>query len=134
MTSNVGSEFAGDTEKVLLLLHKTFRPEFLNRIDQTILFQQITKKMMVEIVEKELTIVAKRLAEQSITLQFTDSLKKYLAESGYDKAYGARPLKRIIQDTVLDELALQIIEKRLSAGSRVTVDYKDGKVRFILPN
>ena len=143
MTSNIASdlisEYSGKSEdalreKVTDVLRKTFRPEFLNRIDQTVIYHRLTVKLMEGIVEKELLQLTNRVSEQGIKIDFSAALKKHLADIGYDERYGARPLKRAIQDTVLDELALQIIEKKVGPGSHVMADYKDGKVRLNLPN
>lgn len=143
MTSNIASdlisEFSGKSEgalqeKVTDVLRKTFRPEFLNRIDQTVIYHRLTPKLMEGIVEKELAALTKRVIEQDIKIDFSSALKKHLATIGFDERYGARPLKRAIQDTVLDELALQIIEKKVGPGSHVMADVVNGKVKFSLPN
>lgn len=143
MTSNIASDvisgFSGKSEDALKdrvtdILRKTFRPEFLNRIDQTVIYHRLTPKLMDAIVEKELAAVALRLAKQGVRLTFTDALKAHLAKAGFDEIYGARPLKRVIQDTILDELALEIIEKRVGPGSHIVADIRDGHVRFRLPN
>lgn len=143
MTSNIASSliaaYTGSSDEALSArvteeLRKTFRPEFLNRIDQTVIYHRLTPKIMERIVDKELARVAARLAAQDIRIDFSAALKHYLAEAGFDEAYGARPLKRIIQDTILDELALTILEKKIGAGSHVLAEYKDGKIRFTLPN
>jgi ATP-dependent Clp protease ATP-binding subunit ClpB len=143
MTSNIASDVIGDysgkseealRDKVSDILRKSFRPEFLNRIDQTVIYHRLSPTLMENIVDKELAGVAVRLDKQQIKLDFTPALRKYLATAGFDPVYGARPLKRVIQDSVLDELALQIIEKKIGAGSHVTADFRDGKVAFRLPN
>lgn len=143
MTSNIASSliaaYSGTSEEALAAnvteeLKKTFRPEFLNRIDQTVIYHRLTPKLMEGIVEKELSRVALRLATKNIRISVSPALKSYLAEAGFDEAYGARPLKRVIQDKILDELALVIIEKKIGPESHVLVDYKDGKIRFTLPN
>lgn len=115
-------------------LRTLFRPEFLNRIDQVITYKRLTPALMEKIVDKELASVSRRLEMQHIKLDFSKAIREHLSKTGYDPDYGARPLKRAIQDTVLDELALQIIEKKIGAGSHVTADWKDGRVRFTLPN
>jgi ATP-dependent Clp protease ATP-binding subunit ClpB len=143
MTSNLASDvirsYAGKQYKemegkVLEIVYKAFRPEFLNRLDQITIFHSLTDKELEKIVDLQLALVEERLKKQHIHLQFTTALKKYLSEAGYDPAFGARPLKRAIQDLVLDELSLQIIEKKIISGSSVRVDYKDGKVVFMQPN
>lgn len=143
MTSNLGSDviqsFSGkNSEKmereVMDILTKSFRPEFLNRLDQTIIFHALSKDLIEQIVDLQLSRVSKRLLAQNISATFTSELKTYIAEIGYDPVYGVRPLKRAIQDTVLDELSLQIIEKKVLQGVTLKVDYKDKKVFFVLPN
>lgn len=116
------------------LVDKVFRPEFINRLDQKIIYKPLTPNMMEHIVEKELAQAIARLVAQNIKLDFSPSVRKHLAEAGYDPVYGARPLKRVIQDEIMDELALRIIEKKLVSGSHITVDFKDGKAKFTLPN
>ncbi len=143
MTSNLGSDLISETSgkseedmrrKVLEVVNRAFRPEFLNRLDQLIIFHRLTPALMEKIVDKELEIVKQRLETQNIRLDFTPAVRKHLREAGYDPVYGARPLKRVIQDTILDELALQMIEKKVLPGSHMTVDFKDARVKFALPN
>jgi ATP-dependent Clp protease ATP-binding subunit ClpB len=116
------------------LVDKVFRPEFINRLDQKIVFKTLTPALMEKIVDKELAQATARLVSQNMKLDFTPALRKHLAQAGYDPVYGARPLKRVIADEIMDELALRIIEKKLTSGSHITVDFKDGNVRFTLPN
>jgi ATP-dependent Clp protease ATP-binding subunit ClpB len=116
--------------QILELLRDHFRPEFLNRIDESIVFQALSKKDLTKIVELQLASVAERLAQKRITLSFTTKAKELIAEKGYDPAYGARPLKRAIQDLVLDELALKIVEGVYSDGDSITVDAKAEKIIF----
>lgn len=139
MTSNLGSDiiqsYVGEKTqemegKVLEIVYKSFRPEFLNRLDQMIVYHALTKEMINEIVNLQLSLVKERLAAQRIHISFTDDLKVYLGEIGYDPTFGARPLKRAIQDTVLDELALEILEKKITPEAQVKVDVKDGRVVF----
>lgn len=143
LTSNLGSEVIQEMAgkpyeemqlKVMDIVRKSFRPEFLNRLDQIIIYHSLTPTLMEKIVDKELDQVARRLEMQGIKLEFTKAIKKQLAEVGIDQVYGARPLKRAIQDMILDELALRIIEKKFGSGQKVTVDYKDKKLHFSLPN
>lgn len=143
MTSNLGSDiiqsYAGEKTKemegkVLEIVYKLFKPEFLNRLDQMIMYHSLTKEHIYHIVDLQLNVVKQRLSTQRIQLTFTDDVKKYLASIGYDPLFGARPLKRAIQDTVLDELALQILEKKVSPDAQVKVDVKNGKVIFTQAN
>jgi ATP-dependent Clp protease ATP-binding subunit ClpA len=116
--------------QILELLRDHFRPEFLNRVDETIVFQALSKEDLTKIIDLQLQIVSERLATKRITLTFTAKAKELIAEKGYDPAYGARPLKRAIQDLVLDELALKIVEGAYGEGDAVTVDAKAGKITF----
>jgi len=144
MTSNVGSQyiaqmrpigFLGDKEseqnkdlkeKVMSALKENFRPEFLNRIDEIIIFNHLGKTEIKKIVELELQKVAERLSQKGISIKVTDRAKELLAERGFDPNLGARPLRRVIQKLVLDPLALKIVRGETREGDRVVVD-SDGK-------
>ncbi len=148
MTSNVGSDiiykmqevgFKGEKnkeriseeqmrEKVMEALRERFKPEFLNRLDEIVIFHPISKTMLEKIIDLQLERVKERLIKKGIVLTVTDKLKKYLAKKGYDPVYGARPLKRVIQNEILDELALQIIEGKIKEGDTAVVDIKKNKV------
>lgn len=132
MTSNLGSDIisAGKDVQTQLwaLLKTTFRPEFLNRVDQIIVFDPLSKKQIEQIVDLQIAKVQDRLAKQNLKLEVTSAAKKLLAKLGYDPAFGARPLKRAIQDQVLDELALRIIEGQIKDGATITVDSKQDKI------
>ncbi len=137
MTSNLGSDIikqargnldAKTKEQVFEIVNSYFKPEFINRIDEQIIFHALTQQDLERIVELQLKRVADRLAEKEIQIEFTDKLKKYLAAKGYSPEYGARPLKRLIQNEVLDEMALYIIEGKVKAGDKVKVDYVNNKV------
>lgn len=138
MTSNIGSQWikdlAGNEEEmrrlVLEALNAHFRPEFLNRIDEIIIFHTLSQEDLVDIVEIQLRHLAERLAEQKIGLELTDRAKRHLAEEGYDPVYGARPLKRVIQRQLADPLAREVLEGRLSEGDEVIVDLEGGKLVF----
>jgi len=139
MTSNIGSqiirELAG-TEKdkmvggVMEMLRATFRPEFLNRIDETIIFNSLGKEEIKKIVDIQIDLLSERLQDRKITLHLTDGVREFLAETGFDPVYGARPLKRAIQRYIEDELALQILSGDVEDGTDVTVDVESGKVVF----
>lgn len=118
MTSNVKSD----------QLDVTFRPEFLNRLDDIITFDALTPEMLSKIVTLQLNEVSKRLVNKDIEIKVSDQAKAYLAKKGFDKAFGARPLKRLIQNTILDQLALQLIENKIKPNSSVNVDVADGKI------
>ena len=149
MTSNIGSdiiyrsglgfresqekEAMGEEEmqnKVLSTLRENFKPEFLNRLDEIIIFHPISRQMLKKIIELQLHQVQKRLDEKNIKLKLTKAAKDYLSQKGFDPAYGARPLKRVIQSEIMDELALRIIEGKIKNGDRVTVDGESGKIVF----
>lgn len=108
------------------LLAKHFKPEFLNRIDAVVVFKSLTPEMLSQIVDIQLASVSKRLESQGIIINFSDKVRKYLAQKGYDAAYGARPLKRLINDEILDELALQILENKVERGEKIKVDIDKG--------
>lgn len=136
MTSNLGSSLIRETagkggdvkEEMDRLLAQTFKPEFLNRIDATVIYKPLSESVMDKIVEIQLDGVRTQLAEQEITFSVTDSAKKYLAEKGYDPVFGARPLRRLINDEILDEIAFRIIENKVKAGDKIEVDAKSGKL------
>jgi ATP-dependent Clp protease ATP-binding subunit ClpB len=121
MTSNVRSVDA---------LRDVFRPEFLNRIDEVIEFQPLSKEQIAEIVELQLGRLHERLAERRIELELTDAAKEALADAGWDPAYGARPLKRAIQRLLENPLALRLLEGDFADGDTIRVDAEDGEIRF----
>jgi ATP-dependent Clp protease ATP-binding subunit ClpB len=121
MTSNVRSTAA---------LRDVFRPEFLNRIDEVIEFQPLSKEQIAEIVELQLVRLRERLAERRIELELSDAAKETIADAGWDPAYGARPLKRAIQRLVENPLALRLLEGDFADGDTIRVDADDGEVRF----
>jgi ATP-dependent Clp protease ATP-binding subunit ClpB len=131
MTSNVGStaiyDLAGkDREKVrreaMAALRAAFRPEFINRIDEIVIFDPLGKEQLEKIVGMLLKSVEKLLAERQITLELTPAAEELILREGYDPAYGARPLRRTIQRMIQDPLALQILEGKVLPGERVRVD------------
>jgi ATP-dependent Clp protease ATP-binding subunit ClpB len=121
MTSNVRTADA---------LRDVFRPEFLNRIDEVIEFEPLSKEQITEIVELQLGRLRDRLAERRIALELTDAAKEALAEAGWDPAYGARPLKRAIQRLVENPLALRLLEGDFADGDAIRVDAEGGEIRF----
>ncbi len=152
MTSNIGSEaitqtapalgFAESRETKALSeekmrsiveerLRATFKPEFLNRIDDTVIFHPLSQKVLLSIVDLQLNRVTQRLSTQGIRLHFTDKLKKWLVQKGYDPLYGARPLKRLIQTAVLDPLALDMLGGKVAKDEAIEVTEKNGKVVFV---
>jgi ATP-dependent Clp protease ATP-binding subunit ClpB len=136
MTSNLGSTIftegegsaAEKEEFVLDALRREFRPEFVNRIDDVVVFHPLEKEDIRKIVDIQVKHVAKRLAEKRITIELTDAVRDLLAERGFDPVYGARPLKRAVQRLVLDRLAMEVLEGRLPDGAQVTLDAHDGEI------
>ena len=129
MTSNVGSTHILDTEdpkeaerRATSALRETFRPEFLNRIDSTILFKRLDSSCIREIVDIQLHNLTPLLSQQGLTLEVTDPAKDFLAGTGYDPAFGARPLRRAIQEHLLEPLSEKIISGVVSSGQTVFVD------------
>ncbi len=111
-------------------LHDHFRPEFLNRIDEVVVFEPLTRDQLAEIVELQLARLRARLAERGLGLELTDPAKEHLAEAGWDPTYGARPLKRALQRLVENPLALKLLEGEFAEGDAVRVDAKDGELVF----
>lgn len=109
-------------EKIDKILRDHFKLEFLNRIDETVIFKSLPKNVLSEIVELEISKVEKRLQNKNITLKILNKVKAMLTDKGYDPTFGARPLKRIIQNIILDEIALEIIEGKIKDGDKVTID------------
>lgn len=153
MTSNIGSEIIyrmrevgfkrerGEEgiikeedmrEKVMAALRENFRPEFINRVDEIIIFHPLDKKVLETIVDLQLQRVEKNLLEKEISVEITAEAKNYLTQKGFDPAFGARPLKRVIQNEILDELALEIIEGKIGKGKKVKIDVKGGKIVFFI--
>jgi ATP-dependent Clp protease ATP-binding subunit ClpB len=111
-------------------LRERFRPEFLNRIDEIVVFEALTREELAEIVDLQLERLRARLAERGLSLELTPAAKEHLAEAGWDPAYGARPLKRAIQRLVENPLALQLLEGGFTEGDTVLVDLRDGELAF----
>ncbi len=131
MTSNLGSHIIMEhgqkdpeemRRQVDELLHRQFRPEFLNRVDEIITFQGLTQKDLLQIVDIQVARMATRLKERKLSVQLTEEAKLFLVETGYDPSYGARPLKRAIQRSIENPLALEILEGRFSEGDTVRID------------
>ena len=137
MTSNIGSDsilnITDDQamrERVTFALREHFRPEFLNRIDEMVFFHRLESEHIRQIAEIQLGNVRQLLAKRNISIEMTDAAMDLLIEEGYDPAYGARPLKRVIQQRVIDPLALQIIQNEVRDGDLLLVDAKDDKLTF----
>ena len=147
MTSNVGASkitnnqsalgFGDNTDENLNIeelvmedLKKTFKPEFLNRIDEIIVFNRLEKDDIKEIAKRMLKTLTKRLAEMDIKLSFTDEAISAIADAGFDNVYGARPLRRAIQQKIEDPLSELMLEKEVASGGSYVADFKDGKFTF----
>ena len=113
-------------------VNKTFRPEFLNRIDQILIFEELKEKQLEKIVEIQIEKLLERLKEQNIILTVTEKAKKYLAKKGFDPAFGARPLKRLIQDEVLDQVAMIMLDLEEDSPEAILVDENKGKLEVKL--
>jgi ATP-dependent Clp protease ATP-binding subunit ClpB len=135
MTSNVGSQWiqklAGSDRdeletRVTEALRDSFKPEFLNRIDEIIIFQNLTADEIVKIVDIQMRRLGQRLADKILS----DSAKALIAEKGYDPVYGARPLKRVIQQYIENPLSLEILEGKISDGSRISAEAEGDRIVF----
>lgn len=115
-------------ESVMKLLRENFKPEFLNRVDEIIIFHPLNQEVLEKIVNLQLAMVAQRISEKNIRINISNEVKKYLARKGYDPVYGARPLKRVIQNELLDELALEIIEGKIKNGDLVKIRLEQNKI------
>jgi ATP-dependent Clp protease ATP-binding subunit ClpB len=139
MTSNIGSEYirnlGGEVDslrkQVMEALRSNFRPEFLNRVDEVIFFNNLGKTEIERIVEIQLAHLERRLGQRGLKLEVSEPAKKLLADLGYDPAYGARPLKRTIQREVMDALALKILEGEFQEGDTIRVDSQDRTFLFV---
>ncbi|MCH8857884.1 MAG: ATP-dependent Clp protease ATP-binding subunit, partial [Proteobacteria bacterium] len=116
--------------KVLSELKKVFRPEFLNRVDATVVFRALTREDVGEIVDLELNRVRLQLSEHELELEITDDAKQFLAEQGYDPDFGARPLRRVIQNLIEDPLAEELLRGSLEAGGKVVVERDGDELRI----
>jgi ATP-dependent Clp protease ATP-binding subunit ClpB len=133
MTSNIGGQFILDPDitememetRVTDLMQATFKPEFLNRVDEVIIFHRLSLEDIKGIVDIQLELLRKRLADRTITLEITDAAKSYLAQQGYDPAYGARPLKRLIQKEIQDQVALALLKGEFRDGDAIRVDERN---------
>lgn len=137
MTSNLGSDIISknkgkkweevkiEVEKVVL---EFFRPEFINRIDKIIVFKPLDERMMVEIAKNQLDSAGRILSSQGINLVYGDEVVKYFATKGYDPVFGARPLRRLIEEELLDEISLLVIEGKVKSGGKITLKLKDERL------
>jgi ATP-dependent Clp protease ATP-binding subunit ClpB len=147
MTSNIGSDLIRENfekmdesnldqvientrKQVFELLKRNLRPEFLNRIDELVMFKPLTKDHMAGIIRIQLENLNKQLARQDISIELTDSCVEYLIDQGFDMQFGARPLKRLLQKKILDGLSMALLEGRVSPGMHVRADVDDGTIVF----
>jgi len=151
MTSNLGSEYLRDMmnnpeimrdpekfkeafevakKRILDTVKSYFRPEFLNRIDEIVVFHPLTKEQILQIVDLQIEQLRKRLQDQKMDIELTDAAKELLAEEGFDPLMGARPLKRAIQKNIENKISELILEGKLTEGHKVIVDAKDGEFTF----
>ncbi|MFW6001443.1 MAG: AAA family ATPase, partial [Halanaerobium sp.] len=149
MTSNVGADFIEKQsqlgfkkeeddninyesmkDNVMSQLRKTFRPEFLNRLDEIIVFHSLDKEHIKEIVDLMLDDLRERLREKEMEIEITESAKAKLAEDGYDSEFGARPLRRTIQRQIENPLSIKILDKEVAENSKIKIDVKDDKLIF----
>ena len=130
MTSNVGSEYIlnGESDKVTSELTKYFRPEFLNRLDEIIVFNKLSKDNLSEILDNIVKQIERRLVDINVKIVLTDDARRYFIDNGYDEAFGARPLKRLVSNKLETLLANKLINNEIKANSIVTVDYKDNNL------
>ncbi len=111
-------------------MKRVFNPEFINRVDEIVVFHSLDKGHLSQILEMLITEVKERLQEQNITLEIKKKAREYLIDEGYDKKYGARPLRRVLQKQVEDPLSLEMLKGRFKQGSSIVVDYREGKIIF----
>jgi ATP-dependent Clp protease ATP-binding subunit ClpB len=138
MTSNVGSQWIQDPtlteeerqERTTDALRETFKPEFLNRIDDIIMFRTLAMADIERIIDIQLGLIRKRLQERKLSLELTEGAKHYIAQEGYSPVYGARPLKRVLQKQILDPLAMKLLEGAFVEGDRIVIDQENKRVVF----
>jgi ATP-dependent Clp protease ATP-binding subunit ClpB len=139
MTSNLGSQYIQDLagtnrkemeQRVMAALRDAFKPEFLNRIDEIIIFNSLGREEIKSIIEIQLKRLRQNLASRKMALEISDRAKALLADKGYDPVYGARPLKRTIQRMIQDPLAVKILEGEFKDGDRVKIDSDGEAMRF----
>ena len=140
MTSNLGSQFLIDPtlsqevkrESVMTAVRTSFKPEFLNRLDEVVIFDPLSKAELARIVDLQVDALGRRLSDRRISLEVTDAARQWLADEGYDPAYGARPLRRLVQKEIGDRLAKAILSGGVLDGATVTVDKPEGESSLTL--
>ena len=134
MTSNIGGQFIQDQElddeerrsRTMEIMRATFKPEFLNRIDDMIFFRSLSKEDIYRIIDIQMGLIEKRLALRKLSIELTANAKNYIGDQGFSTIYGARPLKRVLQKLILDSLALKILEGNFGEGDHIVVDLQEG--------
>ena len=138
LTSNLGGEVFQKKDlaepererQVMELVHQFFRPEFVNRLDAIVIYKPLDKEMIRQILEKELQKINARLSEQKLSLEVSQKAKDYLVSVGFDPVFGARPLRRVLEELIVDEIALRILEGKIKAGEKIKVDFERGKIKL----
>ncbi|HBB17223.1 MAG TPA: type VI secretion system ATPase TssH, partial [Syntrophus sp. (in: bacteria)] len=138
MTSNIGGQWLQDPslgegerrDRTMEALRATFKPEFINRIDDIVIFRSLAMEDIEKIIDIQLGLIRKRLQERKLTLELTEAAKAYISKEGYSPVYGARPLKRVLQKQILDTLAMNLLEGSFVEGDRIVIDSNDGRIVF----
>jgi ATP-dependent Clp protease ATP-binding subunit ClpB len=123
LTSNLGA--GGTKEQVMEAVHRAFKPEFINRLDDVLVFDALSAEQLESIVDIQISALARRLEARRLTLEVSESARKWLAERGFDPVYGARPLRRLVQHAIGDQLARELLAGQVHDGDSVTVDVAD---------
>jgi ATP-dependent Clp protease ATP-binding subunit ClpB len=117
-------------ERMMADLRSFFRPEFLNRVDEIVIFNPLSKELLKQIVEIQVNRMKRYIAEKNVDIRLTEKAKEYFADIGFDPIFGARPLKRALQREILNPLAMKILDRTLREGETVLVDYSSGRLAF----
>ena len=130
MTSNVGSEYIlnGEDDKVMTELHKYFKPEFINRVDEVIIFKKLTKDVLSSILDKIIGEIENRLKDLNVKISLTGAAREYFINNGYDEFYGARPLKRLVNRDLETLIAKKLINNEVKYGKTITVDCQNDTI------
>jgi len=136
MTSNIGGQFIQDLDldeeerrdRTMEIMRTTFKPEFLNRIDDMVFFRSLSKEDIYRIIDIQMGLIEKRLETRKLSIELTANAKNYIGDQGFSTIYGARPLKRVLQKLILDTLALKILEGNFGEGDHIVVDLQDGNI------
>ena len=131
MTSNVGSEYIinNEDDKVMSELPKYFKPEFLNRLDEIILFNKLGKNDLLQILDKIINEIENRLLDINVKINLLDNAKKYFIDNGYDEYYGARPLKRLVNNKLETILAKKLINNEIKPNTTINVDFINNEIK-----